>query len=161
MSKIAIFTTGGTIDKVYFDDLSEFQVGEAVVEDILETGLVRYGIRVEELMRKDSLELDNTDRVAIRAAVEAAVERQIIITHGTDTMTETAKVLEGVAGKTIVLVGALSPGRFAKTDAPFNLGMAVATAQTAPAGVWIAMSGTVFAASKARKDRAAGAFVPT
>ena len=159
MADLAIFTTGGTIDKVYFDALSEFQVGETVVGDILKTGLVRREVRVAELMRKDSLDLDDADRAAIRAAVEAAPEREIIITHGTDTMTDTARALAGIADKVIVLIGALTPARFADTDAPFNMGMAVATAQVAAPGVWIAMSGTVFAADKVRKDRAAGAFV--
>ena len=159
MADLVIFTTGGTIDKVYFDALSEFQVGETVVGDILKTGLVRREVRVAELMRKDSLDLDDADRAAIRAAVEAAPEREIIITHGTDTMTDTARALAGIADKVIVLIGALTPARFADTDAPFNMGMAVATAQVAAPGVWIAMSGTVFAAGKVRKDRAAGAFV--
>ena len=159
MADLAIFTTGGTIDKIYFDALSEFQVGETVVGNILKTGLVRRDVRVAELMRKDSLDLDDADRAAIRAAVEAAPEREIIITHGTDTMTDTARALAGIADKVIVLIGALTPARFADTDAPFNMGMAVATAQVAAPGVWIAMSGTVFAADKVRKDRAAGAFV--
>jgi len=160
MADLAIFTTGGTIDKVYFDALSAFQVGETVVGEILKTGLVKRVVRVEELMRKDSLDLDDADRAAIRAAVIAAPERQIIITHGTDTMTQTAAALAGIADKVIVLIGALTPARFAETDAPFNMGMAVATAQIAKPGVWIAMSGTIFAADKVRKDRAAGAFVP-
>ena len=159
MADLAIFTTGGTIDKIYFDALSEFKVGETVVGNILKTGLVRRDVRVAELMRKDSLDLDDADRAAIRAAVEAAPEREIIITHGTDTMTDTARALAGIADKVIVLIGALTPARFADTDAPFNMGMAVATAQVAAPGVWIAMSGTVFAADKVRKDRAAGAFV--
>lgn len=161
MAELAIFTTGGTIDKVYFDALSEFQVGETVVPQILRTGLVRSDIRVETLMGKDSLDLTDADRSIIREAVMRAPESGIIITHGTDTMTETAKALQGVADKTIVLVGALSPARFAHSDAHFNLGMAVAAAQLAPSGVWIAMNGTVFPAGKVRKDRGAGAFVPT
>jgi L-asparaginase len=159
MANIAILTTGGTIDKVYFDALSEFQVGEPMVGAILDTALVPYPVRVQPLLRKDSLEITDADREAIRAAVLAAPENGIIITHGTDTMTQTAAALAGIEGKTIVLVGALSPARFASTDAPFNLGMAIATAQVAAPGVWIAMSGTVFAGDKVRKDRAAGAFV--
>lgn len=161
MAELAILTTGGTIDKVYFDALSEFQVGETVVPQILRAGLVRSDIRVETLMGKDSLELTDADRAIIRGAVMRAPEHGIIITHGTDTMTETAKALQGVADKTIVLVGALSPARFAHSDAHFNLGMAVAAAQLAPPGVWIAMNGTVFPADKVRKDRGAGAFVAT
>ena len=160
MSDLAILTTGGTIDKVYFDALSEFQVGESVVPQILRAGLVRSDIRVESLMSKDSLDLTDADRSVIREAVARAPEKGIIITHGTDTMTETAKALEGIADKTVVLVGALSPARFAHSDAHFNLGMAVAAAQLAAPGVWIAMSGTVFPAAGVRKDRAAGAFVP-
>ena len=161
MAELAILTTGGTIDKVYFDALSEFQVGETVVPQILRAGLVRSDIRVETLMGKDSLDLTDADRAIIRQAVMSAPERGIIITHGTDTMTETAKALQGVEDKTIVLVGALSPARFAHSDAHFNLGMAVAAAQLAPPGIWIAMNGTVFPADKVRKDRGAGAFVAT
>ena len=82
-----------------------------------------------------------------------------MITHGTDTMTDTAAALAGVADKTIVLTGALSPARFAETDAPFNLGMAFAAAQTAAPGVYIAMSGQVFDGTKVRKDRDAGRFI--
>ena len=161
VAELAILTTGGTIDKVYFDALSEFQVGETVVPQILRAGLVRSDIRVETLMGKDSLDLTDADRAIIRQAVMSAPERGIIITHGTDTMTETAKALQGVEDKTIVLVGALSPARFAHSDAHFNLGMAVAAAQLAPPGIWIAMNGTVFPADKVRKDRGAGAFVAT
>jgi L-asparaginase len=160
MSDLVILTTGGTIDKVYFDALSEFQVGETVVPQILRAGLVRSDIRVETLMSKDSLDLTDTDRSVIHEAVLRAPETRIVITHGTDTMTETAKTLLDVANKTIVLVGALSPARFAHSDAHFNLGMAVAAAQLAGPGVWIAMNGIVFPAERVRKDRGAGAFVP-
>jgi L-asparaginase len=115
---------------------------------------------VVELMRKDSLDLTEADRALIAAAARQAPEGRIVITHGTDTMTETAQVLAAeVPGKTMVLTGALSPARFAETDAPFNLGMAFAAAQTCPAGVWIAMSGQVFDGLKVRKDREAGKFV--
>ena len=116
-------------------------------------------MRVTELLRKDSLELTDGDRALVRAAIEGAEESRIIITHGTDTMTDTAAQLQGIAGKTIVLVGALAPARFAETDAPFNLGMAMATVQIAAPGVWIVMNGTVFDAAKVRKDREKGAFV--
>jgi len=155
-----VLTTGGTIDKLYFDALSEYQIGDSVVDRLLATARVSKPFRVQGLMRKDSLELDDADRSTIARAAAEAPERQIVITHGTDTMTETAKALAGIAGKTIVLVGALAPARFADSDATFNLGMAFATAQIAPAGVWIAMNGTIFPADKVRKDRAANAFVP-
>ena len=104
--------------------------------------------------------MTDEDRAAIAQAAHDAPELRIVITHGTDTMTETAKVLDREApGKTIVLTGALSPARFAETDAPFNLGMAFAAAQTATPGVWIAMSGQVFDGLRVKKDRDAGRFV--
>jgi L-asparaginase len=112
-------------------------------------------------MRKDSLDLTDADRAAIVAAVKAADTDRIVITHGTDSMTVTAAGLDGIAGKTIVLVGALAPARFAESDATFNLGMAFATAQIAPPGVYITMNGSVFRAGEVRKDREQGAFVAT
>lgn len=154
-----MLTTGGTIDKAYFDALSEYQIVESGIPDLIAQARVALPFRVMELMRKDSLELTDADRALIAAAVREAPERHVVITHGTDTMTETAKVLSDVDGKTIVLTGALSPARFAETDAPFNLGMAFAAAQVAAPGVWIAMSGQVFDGLKVRKDRAAGKFV--
>ena len=156
---ILVLTTGGTIDKAYFDALSEYQIVESGIPAVLEQARVALPVRVMELMRKDSLELTDADRALIAAAVREAPERRVVITHGTDTMTDTAKALADITGKTIVLTGALSPARFAETDAPFNLGMAFATAQVAAPGVWIAMSGQVFDGLKVRKDRAAGKFV--
>ncbi|MGD9809952.1 MAG: asparaginase domain-containing protein [Sphingobium sp.] len=158
--KLLILTTGGTIDKVYFDALSNYQVGETQIGQLLETARATLPIEVRELMRKDSLELDDADRSAIAAAVTASDANHIVITHGTDTMTETAKALADIEGKTVVLVGALAPARFTESDAPFNLGMAIATAQVAPPGVYITMNGTVFRADAVRKDRERGAFVP-
>lgn len=156
---ILVLTTGGTIDKAYFDALSEYQIVESGIPALIAQARVALPFRVMELMRKDSLELTDADRALIAAAVREAPERRVVITHGTDTMTETAKALSDIAGKTIVLTGALSPARFAETDAHFNLGMAFATAQVAAPGVWIAMSGQVFDGLKVRKDRAAGKFV--
>ncbi len=157
---ILVLTTGGTIDKIYFDALSDYQVGESVVAKLLQIGGVRRPFRIEEVTRKDSLELEDRDRALIRERVVAAPESHIVITHGTDTMTDTASALEGITGKTIVLVGALAPARFGESDASFNLGMAFATAQIAGPGVYISMSGSVFRADQVVKDRAKGAFVP-
>ena len=157
---ILVLTTGGTIDKIYFDALSDYKVGESVVAKLLQIGGVKRPFRIEEVTRKDSLELDDTDRTLIRERVITAPESHIVITHGTDTMTETAKALEGVKGKTIVLVGALAPARFGESDASFNLGMAFATAQIADPGIYISMSGSVFRADHVVKDRSKGAFVP-
>ena len=157
---ILVLTTGGTIDKNYFDALSEYRIVDSGIPALLEEARVAVPFRVVELMRKDSLDLTESDRALIAAAARQAPEGRIVITHGTDTMTETAQVLAAeVPGKTMVLTGALSPARFAETDAPFNLGMAFAAAQTCPAGVWIAMSGQVFDDLKVRKDREAGKFV--
>lgn len=156
---ILILTTGGTIDKIYFDALSDYQVGETVMAKLLDIARVKRPFRIEEVVRKDSLELDDVDRADIRDRVAAAPENHIIITHGTDTMTETAKLLSAIGGKTIVLVGALAPARFGESDASFNLGMAFATVQTAAPGVYISMSGSVFRADNVVKDRARGAFV--
>ena len=156
---ILVLTTGGTIDKAYFDALSEYQIVDSGIPALIAQARVALPFRVVELMRKDSLELTDADRALIAAAVREAPETRVVITHGTDTMTETAKALAAIPAKTMVLTGALSPARFADTDAPFNLGMAFATAQVAAPGVWIAMSGQVFDGLNVRKDRAAGKFV--
>lgn len=157
---ILVLTTGGTIDKNYFDALSEYQIVDSGIPALLKEARVTLPHRVEEVCRKDSLELTDADRAEIARRAREAPETRVVITHGTDTMTETARVLAAaVPGKTIVLTGALSPARFADTDAPFNLGMAFAAAQIAPPGVYIAMSGQIFDGLKVRKDRDAGRFV--
>ncbi|MFD1103507.1 asparaginase domain-containing protein [Sphingobium olei] len=157
---ILLLTTGGTIDKIYFDALSDYQVGETVMAKLLDIARVKRPFRIEEVTRKDSLELDDHDRALIYARVAAAPENHVVITHGTDTMTDTARLLRDIPRKTIVLVGALAPARFGESDASFNLGMAFATAQVAEPGVYITMSGSVFRADRVVKDRAKGAFVP-
>jgi L-asparaginase len=150
---ITFITTGGTIDKVYFDASSRFEVGETVVSHILTQGRVRFGFEVVELMRKDSLDLTDKDRAAIRAAIVARGDDRIIITHGTDTMVQTARALADIPGKTIVLTGSLSPARFQDSDATFNVGLAVAAVQSCPPGVWIAMNGRIFHPDRVRKNR--------
>lgn len=157
---IVVLTTGGTIDKTYFDALSKYQVGESVVERLLQIGRVTYPFRIIEALRKDSLDLTAADRETLRTKVAELTATRVVITHGTDTMTETARVLAGIRDKTIVFTGSLSPARFSESDATFNLGMAFATVQVATPGVYIAMSGQVFRADKVRKDHAAGRFVP-
>lgn len=150
---IQFITTGGTIDKIYFDQMSQFEVGESQVEHILREGLVQFDYEVHSLFRKDSLEMTDDDRTAIRRHIESDAGSRYVVTHGTDTMADTARSLEGLAGKTIVLTGALSPARFRSTDAVFNVGLAVAAVQVAGPGVYIAMSGQVFAGSDVRKNR--------
>jgi L-asparaginase len=156
---IALVTTGGTIDKLYFDSLSEYQVGESVVRKLLAAANVKYPYDVIEALRKDSLELTDQDREVLYSCVARLKSSRVVVTHGTDTMTATAERLAAIPGKTIVLTGALTPARFSESDAPFNLGMAFATAQTAAPGVYIVMNGEVFPAHMVRKDRAAGRFV--
>ncbi|MDC0662229.1 asparaginase domain-containing protein [Marinobacter sp. SS21] len=157
---IQIFTTGGTIDKQYFDASSEFQIAASLVPEMLQQAGIEGGYRLTELMRKDSLDLDDRDRVCIRDAVVGSEAHRILLTHGTDTMTATAEVLSGVTGKTIVLVGAMQPARMSRSDAEFNLGFAWAAVQLLPPGVYIAMSGGVFEAGRVRKNRAAQRFEP-
>jgi len=156
---IEIFTTGGTIDKVYFDALSEYQIGATMLPDILAENNVHVPHRVTQLMRKDSLELTDEDREAIRDAVAASDARMILVTHGTDTMAQTGETLADVTGKTIVLTGAMQPATLRSSDAEFNVGFALAAVQTLPPGVYIAMNGQIFDPATTHKDRAAGRFV--
>jgi L-asparaginase len=155
---IRFITTGGTIDKIYFDALSQFEVGESQVEHILREGLVQFDYEVVSLLQKDSLEMNDDDRAKLRSYIESDDASMYVVTHGTDTMAETAEALQGMDSKTIVLTGALTPARFRTTDAIFNVGMAVAAVQASPPGVYIAMSGQVFAAGEVRKNRAENRF---
>lgn len=156
---ITVLTTGGTIDKQYFDALSQYQITDTMVARLLEVARVTIPFEIVEVARKDSLELDDDDRVRLVMSAREARSDRIIVTHGTDTMTVSAQALAEVTGKTIVLVGALTPARFSESDAAFNLGMAFAVAQVAPPGVYITMNGTVFPADEVIKDRERGAFV--
>ena len=156
---IVIVTTGGTIDKAYFDALSTYQIGEPVVKKLLDTANVTHPYRIVELLRKDSLELTDEDRQRLKETVAALDSHRVVITHGTDTMTDSATVLAAIPGKTIVLTGALSPARFSDSDATFNIGMAFAAAQTLPAGVYVAMNGRVFRGDEVIKDREQRRFV--
>ncbi|HEY5654878.1 MAG TPA: asparaginase domain-containing protein [Woeseiaceae bacterium] len=157
---IRFLTTGGTIDKIYFDALGEDEVGESRVQHILGEGLAQFDFDVVSLFRKDSLDITAEDRQKIRSAIEDDSNSLFVVTHGTDTMVETAEALVGIAGKTIVLTGALSPARFRSTDAVFNIGLAVGAVQSLAPGVYIAMSGRVFQAGKVRKNRSRNRFEP-
>lgn len=155
---IHIFTTGGTIDKIYFDALSDYRVGEPQIAEVLREMRVGFSWQVESILRKDSLELTDEDRALIRARVEASPHRHILVTHGTDTMCETGCALEGLVGKTIVLTGSLAPAMFKASDAVFNVGFALACVQTLAPGVYVAMNGRVFDPSRTRKNREARMF---
>jgi L-asparaginase len=150
--KIHVITTGGTIDKVYFDAKSEFQVGEPQVLDVFREAHVGFEFTIESVLRKDSLEMTDADRELIRERAFACPSDRILITHGTDTMIKTAQALAGIANKTIVLTGSMQPARFRGTDAVFNIGTAIGVVQSLPAGVYIAMNGRVFDPDHARKN---------
>jgi L-asparaginase len=156
--KLHIITTGGTIDKIYFDAKSDYQVGEPVIGELLRRMQAGFEFTVESAMRKDSLDLSATDRQLIRKLVEQCSEDCVLITHGTDGMVATALALEGIPGKCIVLTGALQPAAFQQSDAIFNIGCAIGAVQSKAPGVYIAMNGQVFAADKVRKNVDANRF---
>ncbi len=160
MTDIKIFTTGGTIDKIYFDAASEFQIGEPQIGGVLAQAGVSLNYRIESLMRKDSLELSTADREQIRQAIQAEACPRILITHGTDTMIETARHLGDCGARTVVFTGAMQPARFHVTDAIFNIGFALGVVSSQPPGVYIAMNGRVFDPAAAHKNRAAQRFEP-
>lgn len=151
--KVHVLTTGGTIDKVYFDAKSEFQVGSPMIAELLKEAHVTAEVTVEPVLAKDSLELSDADRQLIRERVLASAAQRILITHGTDTMVETARTLAGIASKTIVLTGSMQPARFRNTDAVFNVGFALGAVQLLPPGVYLAINGRVFDAARVRKNR--------
>jgi L-asparaginase len=155
---VRIFTTGGTIDKVYFDAKSSYQVGEPQIGDLLAEAGVTCPYTVTSLLRKDSLEIDAADRALIAAEVAAAPESRVLITHGTDPRVESARALLGVPGKTVVLVGAMQPARLRVSDAFFNIGFAFAATQLLPHGVYLAMNGRVFDPRTTHKNVAASRF---
>ena len=153
MDKLAILTTGGTIDKVYFDVASEFQVGGPVVEALLEKMNVGFEVSLYQLMRIDSLDMTDQHRELIRQAVEGCDAEHILITHGTDGMVETANWLKEIEGKKIILTGALQPAAFSENDAVFNIGCAIGALQIVSSGVYIAMNGQIFESSEVVKNR--------
>ena len=156
--KLHIITTGGTIDKIYFDAKSDYQVGEPVIGELLHKMEAGFAFTVESAMRKDSLDMTDDDRALIRRLASDCAEECVLITHGTDGMVATALALQGIAGKCIVLTGALQPAAFAESDAIFNIGCAIGAVQSKPPGVYIAMNGEVFDANRVRKNVAANRF---
>jgi L-asparaginase len=150
--KIKFLTTGGTIDKIYFDAKSEFEVGPPQVSELLNDANVTFEHEVESILRKDSLDLTDADRALIRGRVAADPATHIVVTHGTDTIIQTALALKGIPGKTIVLTGSMQPARLRVTDAGFNLGAAVVAVQTLPPGVYVAVNGRIFNPDTCRKN---------
>lgn len=153
LQHLTIVATGGTIDKIYFDDKSTFQIGAPQIGEILKQLGVAFAFDVIALMRKDSLHMDDVDRDLVRSTIAAQPHRHVLVTHGTDTMVETARVLAGIPGKVIMLTGALNPARFQGSDAVFNIGCAVGALQALPDGVYIAMNGRVWDPQRVRKNR--------
>ena len=151
--KIKFIAVGGTIDKVYFDRMSEYQVGESAIGEILRDANVTFDYTCEPMIHKDSLDMTDEDRQNIYDIIAADVHRYIIVTHGTDTMIQTAQKLQAIPNKVIVLTGAMVPARFRSSDAPFNIGCAIAAVQSLPPGVYIAMNGRIFDPNKVRKNR--------
>lgn len=152
MSEISIIAVGGTIDKVYFDAKSEYEVGPPNIEKVLSEMNLSINYSVNSLMRKDSLDLTSKDRALIAKTVTNDPCDRILITHGTDTMVETARELANISQKTIVLTGALEPALFKTSDAMFNIGCALGAVQSLPPGTYIVMNGRVFPADKVWKN---------
>lgn len=152
METIHILCVGGTIDKIYFDAKSKYEIGAPAIGKMLAELPVYFKTTVTALMAKDSLEMTDSDRDHIVQAVKDSPHRQIIITHGTDTMPLTARALANLPNKTVVLTGALAPAIFRDSDAMFNVGCALAAVQTCQPGVYIAMNGQIFDGNNVRKD---------
>lgn len=156
---IRIFITGGTFDKEYNEITGQLYFNDTHMHDLLEMGRNKVKIEIRTLMMVDSLEMTDEDRELIAYQCEQCDEEQIVITHGTDTMSDTAAVLgKRVKGKTIILTGAMIPIKFGSSDGLFNLGSALAFAQTLPAGVYVAMNGRYFTWDNVRKNKQTGMF---
>ena len=156
---IRIFITGGTFDKEYNELTGQLYFNDSHLPEMLDLGRNLVPVEVRTLMMVDSLEMTNEDRELIAEHCRKSKEEKIIITHGTDTMAETAKLLsEKVSGKTIVITGAMIPYKFGSSDGLFNLGSAMAFVQTLPAGVYVAMNGRYFNAHNVRKNKETGVF---
>jgi L-asparaginase len=156
---IRIFVTGGTFDKEYNELNGQLFFKDTHIQEILKLGRSRVDTTIRTLMLVDSLEMTDNDRNIIIESCKGAEENKIVITHGTDTLTTTAKVLaENIKDKTIVITGAMIPYKFGSSDGLFNLGSALAFAQTLPTGVYIAMNGKCFPWDNCKKNRQTGFF---
>lgn len=156
---IRIFITGGTFDKEYNELNGELYFKDTHMQELLTLGRSRLQVNIKTLMMIDSLEMTPEHRLLIANECKQCAENRIVITHGTDTMAETARVLaQSVAGKTIVLTGAMIPIKFGSSDGLFNLGSALAFVQSLPSGVFVAMNGRYFNWDNVRKNRQTGIF---
>ncbi|MFA5929977.1 MAG: asparaginase domain-containing protein [Candidatus Micrarchaeia archaeon] len=160
-SKIAIFVTGGTFDKEYNELNGRLFFKDTHLPEILKTGRCKVEVEIRTLMMIDSLDMTDADRKIISDNCKGSPAKNIVITHGTDTMVETAAVLaREIKNKTIVLTGAMVPYKFGSSDGLFNFGSALAFAQALPPGVYIAMNGRCFLWNAVRKNRKIGEFEP-
>lgn len=156
---IRIFITGGTFDKEYNELNGQLFFKDTHMSDLLDMGRNKVQVEIRTLMMIDSLEMTDEDRELIIHQCNNCEEDQIVITHGTDTMAETAKILaQKVINKTVILTGAMIPIKFGSSDGLFNLGSALAFAQTLPAGVYVAMNGRYFNWDNVRKNKQTGVF---
>lgn len=156
---IRLIVTGGTIDKAYNELDGSLCFPSSHVTEMLKQARCRLSIELQQLMLKDSLDMTHEDRELIISACQLAEEKKIVITHGTDTMVDTARVLaQSEKSKVIVLTGAMIPYKLGYSDALFNLGTALAAIQTLPDGVYIAMNGSIFRWDEVVKDKQLGEF---
>ena len=156
---ITVFVTGGTFDKEYNEISGELYFKDTHIREILELGRAQLEVKIKKLMLIDSLNMTNEDRRVILQNCISVKDKKIVITHGTDTMTETAKILaKENLKKTIVLTGAMIPYKFGSSDGLFNLGSAFAFAQVLPSGVFVAMNGKFFNWDKVIKNKISGKF---
>ncbi|HQV56014.1 MAG: asparaginase [Chitinophagaceae bacterium] len=156
---IRIFITGGTFDKEYNEITGQLYFNDTHLHDLLDMGRSKVSVEIRTLMMVDSLEMTDEDRELIAHQCNQCEEDKIVLTHGTDTMSETAKMLaQKVKDKTIILTGAMIPIKFGSSDGLFNLGSALAFAQTLPVGVYVAMNGRYFNWDNVRKNKDSGMF---
>jgi len=161
MNPIKIFVTGGTFDKEYNEINGELYFKKTHLHEMLELGRSQLKVEIETLMMKDSLDMCDEDRNLIVSKCFESNENRILITHGTDTMVETAKLLaKKNILKTIVLTGAMIPYKFGSSDGLFNLGSALSFLQSMPYGIYIAMNGNIFNWNNVKKNKELGLFVP-
>ena len=163
MFDVRVVTTGGTIDKIYFDAMSEYEVGDSQIDRVLVEANVSFRWMVTPLLRKDSADMTDADRESIIDTVHGCVEQHVLVTHGTDTMADTARALAAadLDDKVVVLTGSMQPARQRESDAVFNVGFALGVLITSEPGVYVAMNGRVFDPEHVRKNRDANRFETT
>lgn len=159
--KILVLSTGGTIDKDYFDRITEYQVGEPSVINILKDANLNPQFEFVEVIKKDSLDVNDDDRALMSQAILASDCKKILITHGTDTLVDTAKYLQhAITQRAVVLTGAFKPAIFKSTDASINIGTALGALSVLQEGVYVAISGRVFPADNVKKNYEKNQFEP-